>query len=113
MIFLFAISTQEVASMIEIDRHGVTGELLHRFCKSENVEERNYAVFFLMGTYNSVVFLKSWGKLPTDYICIEESISSDQLRQMFITFGDKNPDHLNEPATAILLKIMEASFPCR
>ena len=113
MIFLFAISTQEVASMTEVDRPGITGELLHRFCKSENVEERNNAVFFLMGTYNSVVFLKSWEKLPADYICIEESISSDQIRQMFVTFGDKNPDHLNQPATAILLKIMEASFPCK
>ena len=56
--------------MTEVDRPGITGELLHRFCKSENVEERNNAVFFLTGTYNSVVFLKSWEKLPADYICI-------------------------------------------
>ncbi len=82
-----------------------TADELHKICfGSINFEQQSYCLGFIIGTTDT---LKRLNK-----ICIPKAIKGDQIRDIVLSFFDKNNNMHNTSASQLISNSLDQKFQC-
>jgi hypothetical protein len=67
---------------------------------------------YLQGVVDTDATLAEWGEMPRQ-ACMVQGVTSSQLRQAFLQWLDKHPDHLKYSAASLALTAFAETWPCK
>jgi hypothetical protein len=88
------------------------GDGLLTLCKSNIPANRNICDGYLMGIADAAGTITEWAKLEA-YFCISNSVTGEQLREVYIKYLTANLEDQDYSAHSIALTAFREAFPCQ
>jgi hypothetical protein len=88
------------------------GDGLLTLCKSNIPANRNICDGYLMGIADAAGTITEWAKLEA-YFCISNSVTGEQLREVFIKYLNANLEDQDFSANSLALTAFREAFPCQ